>query len=165
MRISSRICSADFRAFSADFRTFPADFRAFPADFRAFSVSAFWLRKLQTRKSGKEAVTHCPTAIGDERPETELSMTGRVNCKLCSCASKCTTNAHSLLKAISVKFSGKCTLTLFFCMYGNFSTFGGLRYASNFMSCAPLKGKKAWQMLTMTRQRYRCTAIPEQQDK
>ena len=113
MRISSRICSADFRAFSADFRTFPADFRAFPADFRAFAVSAFWLRKLQTRKSGKEAVTHCPTAIGDERPETELSMTGRVNCKLCSCASKCTTNAHSLLKAISVNFSGKCTLTLF----------------------------------------------------
>ena len=113
MPISSRKCSADFRAFSADFRTFPADFRAFLADFRAFAVSAFWLRKLQTRKSGKEAVTHCPTAIGDERPETELSMTGRVNCKLCSCASKCTTNAHSLLTAISVKFPQKCTLTLF----------------------------------------------------
>ena len=128
MPISSRKCSADFRAFSADFRTFPADFRAFPADFRAFAVSAFWLRKVQTRKSGKEAVTHCPTAIGDERPETELSMTGRVNCKLGSCASKCTTNAHSLLKAISVKFPQKCTLTLFFCMYGNFSTFGGFRY-------------------------------------
>ena len=47
--------------FSADFRTVPADFRAFPADFRDF-----WLRKLQTRKSGKEAVTRCPTAIGDE---------------------------------------------------------------------------------------------------
>ena len=128
MPISSRKCSADFRTFPADFRTFPADFRAFPADFRAFAISAFWLRKLQTRKSGKEAVTHCPTAIGDERPETELSMTGRVNCKLCSCASKCTTNAHSLLKAISVKFPQKCTLTLFFRMYGNFSTFGGFRY-------------------------------------
>ena len=127
MPISSRNCSADFRAFSADFRTFPADFRAFPADFRAFAVSAFWLRKVQTPKSGKEAVTHCPTAIGDERPETELSMTGRVNCKLCSCASKCTTNTHSLLKAISVKFPQMCTLTLFFCMYENFRTFGGFR--------------------------------------
>ena len=57
-------------------------------------------------------------------------MTGRVNCKLCSCASKCTTNAHSLQTAISVKFPQKCTLTLFFRMYGNFSTFGGFRYVS-----------------------------------
>ena len=76
-----------------------------------------------------EAVTCCPTAIGDERPKTELSMTGHENCKLCSCASMCTTNAHSLLKAISVKFPQTCTLTLFVCMYGNFSTFGGFRNA------------------------------------
>ena len=55
-------------------------------------------------------------------------MTGHVHCKLCSCASMCPTNAHSLLKAVSVKFPQNCTLTFFFCMYGNFSTFGGLRY-------------------------------------
>ena len=61
-----RTFSADFRTFPADFRTFPADFRTCPADFRAFPVSAFWLRKLQTRKSCKEEVTNYPTAIGDE---------------------------------------------------------------------------------------------------
>ena len=66
MRIWPSKHSADFRTFSADFRTFPADFRAFPADFRAFLVFTFWLRKLQTHKSGKEAVTCRPTAIGDE---------------------------------------------------------------------------------------------------
>ena len=80
MRISLSKCSAESRTFSADFRTFPADFRAFPAYFRAFPVSAFWLGKLQTRESCEEAVTCCPTAIGDELPETELSMTGP--CKL-----------------------------------------------------------------------------------
>ena len=43
--------------------------------------------------------------------------------------SRCTTNAHSLLTAIAVKFPEKCTLTLFFsCMYGNFSTVAGFRY-------------------------------------
>ena len=66
MRIWPSKRSADFRTFSADFRTFPADFRTFPADFRAFPVSTFWLRKLQTHNSGKEAVTCRPTAIGDE---------------------------------------------------------------------------------------------------
>ena len=52
-----------FCFFFADFRTFPADFRG---RFPCIPFSAFWLRKLQTRKSGKEAVTRCPTAIGDE---------------------------------------------------------------------------------------------------
>ena len=90
---------------------------------RAFAVSAFWLRKLQTRKSGKEAVTHYPTAIGDERPETELSMTGCVNCKLCSCASKCTTNAHSLLKSDFRQISSKVYIDTFFLHVRKFQYF------------------------------------------
>ena len=42
--------------------------------FRFLHLNSFLrLRKLQTCKSGKEAVTRCPTANGGVRPEAELS--------------------------------------------------------------------------------------------
>ena len=123
MRISPSKCSthfltfsADFRTFSADFRTFPADFRTFPADFRAFPVSAFWLRKLQTCRSGKEAVTRCPAANGQM-----TWMMGHTNCNLCLGTFRNSTNAHSLLKTISVKFSKKVFMHHFFGHERNFS--------------------------------------------
>ena len=73
----------------------------------------FWMRKLQTYKSGKEALTRCPTAHADVRPEAELTMPGHTTCKLCLSASRNATNAHSLLKAISVKLPQKCSCPIF----------------------------------------------------
>ena len=68
---------SDFRALFRRFPYFSRRSRSFPADFRAFPVSAFWLRKRQTCKSGKEAVTRCPTANGDGR-QAELSVRGHI---------------------------------------------------------------------------------------
>ena len=67
-------------------------------------------------------------------------MTGHVNCKLCSCASMCPTNAHSLPKAISVKFPQKCALTFFFLHVRKFQYFWRVqveRTSAKFLPRAP----------------------------
>ena len=108
-----------FRRFPYFFRRFPYFSCQCPCISRRFPcISGFCILAENTANSQKRQGS-CHTLLHSNWRRMAwngISMTGHVNGKLCSCASRCTTNAHSLLKAISVKFPQKCALTFFACM-------------------------------------------------